>query len=443
MENTQREDISEFITKRTDKYGFLPKFAHNMVGKDKKKVYYSGPYFDNSEMTAAIETLLFGKWSSSGEVCARFEREFSKHINSKHSFFCNSGSSANLLLIAACKEYFGWKDGDEIVVSAVGFPTTVSAIVQNGLKPVFVDIEWDTLNFNLVDVAAKFNSRTRAIFLSPVLGNPPDMDFLKDVLSIKKLGGQDCDVKLLLDNCDSLGSKWKGKFLNEYAIASSCSFYPAHEITTLEGGMVSSNIQEIVDLARSYGTWGRDCYCIGAANLSCSGTCAKRFSNWIPEFPELIVDHKYVFNRIGYNLKPLDLQGAIGLEQLKKLDYICKTRQSNKREIEHAFLINVAGINNPISYSNADWVPFGVPLICKNKEQKQRLVGFLEKNGIQTRNYFAGNLLMHGGYKHLGNYLDYPESNKVLDLVFFVGCAPTISQENITYISDTLNSWKN
>ena len=432
----KKQEINEFIKKMTDKYGVLPKFAHNMVAKDPKKVYYSGPYFDGSEISAAIETLLFGKWSSSGEVCARFEREFGKHINTKYSFFCNSGSSANLLLIAACKEYFKWQDGDEVIVSAVGFPTTVSSLVQNGLVPVFVDIEWETLNFDLSVIEKKITSKTKAIFLSPVLGNPPDMD---EMLAIVKKH----DMRLLLDNCDSLGSKWKGKFLNEYAVASSCSFYPAHEITTLEGGMVSSDIQEIVDLARSYGTWGRDCYCVGAANLLCNGSCNKRFSNWIPEFPELIIDHKYVFNRIGYNLKPLDLQGAIGLEQLKKLDYICKTRKSNKREIEHYFLINVEGLKIPISYSDTDWVPFGVPVICKDKPQKLRLVDFLEKNGIQTRNYFAGNLLMHRGYKHLGNYLDYPESNKVLDLVFFVGCAPTISKENLQYIEEVLTTWTN
>ena len=432
----KKQEINEFITKMTDKYGVLPKFAHNMVAKDPKKVYYSGPYLDGSEISAAIETLLFGKWSSSGEVCARFEREFGKHINTKYSFFCNSGSSANLLLIAACKEYFKWQDGDEVIVSAVGFPTTVSSLVQNGLVPVFVDIEWETLNFDLSAIEKKITSKTKAIFLSPVLGNPPDMD---EMIAIVKKH----DIRLLLDNCDSLGSKWKGKFLNEYAVASSCSFYPAHEITTLEGGMVSSDIQEIVDLARSYGTWGRDCYCVGAANLLCNGSCNKRFSNWIPEFPELIIDHKYVFNRIGYNLKPLDLQGAIGLEQLKKLDYICKTRKSNKREIEHYFLINVEGLKIPISYSDTDWVPFGVPVICKDKPQKLRLVDFLEKNGIQTRNYFAGNLLMHRGYKHLGNYLDYPESNKVLDLVFFVGCAPTISKENLQYIEEVLTTWTN
>jgi CDP-6-deoxy-D-xylo-4-hexulose-3-dehydrase len=212
---------------------------------------------------------------------------------------------------------------------------------------VFIDIEWETLNFDLSAIEQKITSKTKAVFLSPVLGNPPDMD---EMLAIVKKH----DIRLLLDNCDSLGSKWRGKFLNEYSIASSCSFYPAHEITTLEGGMVSSDIQEIVDLARSYGTWGRDCYCVGAANLLCNGSCSKRFSNWIPEFPDLIIDHKYVFNRIGYNLKPLDLQGAIGLEQLKKLKFICSTRSKNQAAISTLFFQNVDGVKFPKVYEHCE-----------------------------------------------------------------------------------------
>jgi CDP-6-deoxy-D-xylo-4-hexulose-3-dehydrase len=431
MENSYKEDIKFFITQMVEKYGFLPKFAHNLNPELKNKVYYSGAYFDNNEICAAIETLLFGKWSSSGEVCAKFEKEFSKKINQKYSFFTNSGSSANLLLVAACKEYYKWKDGDEIIVSAVGFPTTVSAIIQNGLKPVFVDIEWNTLNYDINKIQEKITSKTVATFLSPVLGNPPDMDKLLNIANSN-------NIKLLLDNCDSLGSKWNGKYLNEYAEASSCSFYPAHEITTLEGGMVSSNHEEIVQLARSYGTWGRDCYCVGTCNLLANGSCKKRFSNWLQDFPEIIIDHKYVFNRIGYNLKPLDLQGAIGLEQLKKLDFICQTRSKNCQKISNLFIQNIKNIRSVNILDQTEWTPFGVPLICENKEQKQKLVSYLESNGIQTRNYFAGNLLMHNGYKHLDSYKFYPESNKVLDLVFFVGCAPTISEENISYIENVL-----
>lgn len=436
---TAKDEIEEFIIQLQKKYGRLPKFCHNL-NAPKNKVYYSGAYFDNSEMVAAIDTLLFGKWSSSGEVCAQFEREFSKKINQKYSFFCNSGSSANLLLIAACKEHFKWKDGDEIIVSAVGFPTTVSAIVQNGLKPIFVDIEWNTLNFDLNKLKDKLTPNTKAIFLSPVLGNPPDMTELGHLLYYFDMKNP---IKLLLDNCDSLGTKWLGKYLNEYAVASSCSFYPAHEITTLEGGMVSSNIEEIIKLARSYGTWGRDCYCVGMSNLSPNGCCNKRFSNWLPNFKNTIIDHKYVFNRIGYNLKPLDLQGAIGIEQLKKLDDICNMRANRQLRIHESFQMYIKNIRIPLVLTNTWWVPFGVPIICNSKEQKQKLVNYLEINGIQTRNYFAGNLLMHEGYKHLDDYKNYPESNKVLDLVFFVGCSPTISEENLDYIHDTLSKYEN
>lgn len=435
MNDEIRNEIQIFIESLKEKFGYLPKFAHNLNPDLKNKVYYSGAYFDDNEIIAAIETLLFGKWSSSGEVCAKFEKEFSKKINQRCSFFTNSGSSANLILIAACKEYYRWKDGDEIIVSAVGFPTTVSAIIQNGLKPVFVDIEWDTLNYDVSKIQTKITEKTVATFLSPVLGNPPNMDELLNIVKSNNL-------KLLLDNCDSLGSKWNGRYLNEYAEVSSCSFYPAHEITTLEGGMVSSNIEEIVQLARSYATWGRDCYCVGTCNLLANGSCGKRFSNWLENFPEIIIDHKYVFNRIGYNLKPLDLQGAIGIEQLKKLDFICNTRSVNCDKITKLFVKYVKNIRSVSVLEQTEWTPFGVPLICETKEQKQKLVSYLESNGIQTRNYFAGNLLMHNGYKHLDDYKIYPESNKVLDFVFFIGCSPTISEDNVKYIEDKLKHYE-
>ena len=188
----------------------------------------------------------------------------------------NSGSSANLIMMASLKKYYGWEDGDEVIVSPVGFPTTIAPIVQNGLTPVFVDIETDTLNFDLIEVEKKITPKTVAVILSPVLGNPPDMDML---VQICKLNG----VKLVLDNCDSLGSKWNGKYLNEYACAASCSFYPAHHISTAEGGMVSGP-KDLISLARSFAWWGRDCYCVGPANLLACGTCGKRFDKWLPGY---------------------------------------------------------------------------------------------------------------------------------------------------------------
>jgi len=431
--NGIKKEILDFLSSLHQKYGYLPKFAHNSNNIE-DKVLYSGPFFDDNELAAAIEALLFGKWSSSGEISARFEKEFSKRINQNHSFFCNSGSSANLLMIKVCKEYFKWKDNDEIIVSPVGFPTSVSTIIQNNLKPVFIDIEWNTLNFDLDKIEEKITERTKAILLSPVVGNPPDINKLLKIVENK-------DIKILLDNCDSLGSKWNNKYLNEYALVSSCSFYPAHEITTLEGGMVSSNIEEIIKITRSYATWGRDCYCIGTSNLLFNGTCGHRFNNWLSDFPDLIVDHRYVFNRMGYNFKPLDLQAAIGLEQLKKLDYICQQRRINYFLITTLFAKYIRIVKHVNVSVWSDWVPFGVPLICDSKEEKQKLVNYLESNRIQTRNYFAGNLLMHSGYKHLDDYKKYPEANKVLDLVFFVGCGPTISEQNINYIEKILRNY--
>ena len=302
------EKIKELARLAKPKY--LPNFDKFEPGKD--YVLYSGQLWDEKEIELALKSFLTGKWVTAGENCEKFQMRFSKKFNVKQSHMVNSGSSANLVMIAALKKHFKWVDTDEILLSVVGFPTTLNPIVQNNLKPVFVDIEYDTLNFDLDELVKKITSNTKAIFVSPVLGNPPDMDRLIEIAKTHKL-------EIIMDGCDSFGSKWKGKDLCEYAIASSCSFYPAHHITTGEGGMVSSNIEEIVKLARSFSWWGRDCFCIGPANLLKNGSCNCRFSNWIKELPYQI-DHKYFFTQIGYNLKPLDLQGGIGLAQLKKSD---------------------------------------------------------------------------------------------------------------------------
>ena len=277
-------------------------------------IYYSGPYWDNRETEAAISAFLNGKWITTGENVFKFERLFGKRFGSKYNLMVNSGSSANLVLIAALKKRFNWADDDEVIVSPVGFATTISVLYQNRLKPVFVDIEWDTLNFDLDQLETKITPKTKAIFVSPVLGNPPDFDRLLEIC-------QKYDLKLVGDNCDSLGSKWDGKYLNEYYIAFSNSFYPAHHISTGEGGMVCTNDEELKKLMMSIAWWGRDCYCVGAANLLACGTCGKRFDKWLDSY-DGIIDHKYVFSNMGYNLKPLDLQGSIGIEQLKKLSLI-------------------------------------------------------------------------------------------------------------------------
>lgn len=427
-------EIKGFISSISTDYDVL-KYLYNSSETFKpyhSPVYYSGPFWDEQEVVAIVKSVLDGKWITSGEQVQKFEKKFSQMFGFKHSVMVNSGSSANLALIGAVKKYFDWQDGDEIILSVVGFPTTLAPILQHNLKPVFIDIELETLNFDLELIEEKITPRTRAIFLSPVLGNPPDMDRLLEICEKHNL-------ELLLDNCDSLGSTWKGKYLNEYAVVSSCSFYPAHHISTGEGGMVSSNIEEIVTIARSLAWWGRDCYCVGSANLLACGVCGKRFDRWLPDY-DGIVDHKYVFTNIGYNLKPLDLQGAIGLVQLEKFQEIDERRKHSKQQLQAIIERQLDQVYVPSELPGAETCWFGTPLVCPDKATKQSLVEYFERNKVQTRNYFAGNILMQPAYRHLDDAAKYPNANVVLDRVFFIGAAPHYQEPVFAYIEDLLAS---
>ncbi len=395
-------------------------------------VYYSGPYWDEKEVMAMLTALTQGKWIASGEEVNKFERSFSKKFNKKHSLMVNSGSSANLVMFAALKKYFGWKDGDEVIVSCVGFPTTIAPIVQNGLKPVFVDIDFSDLNWNIDQIKEKITSRTVAAISSPVLGNPYDVN--KFVVLCRRNS-----IAVIADNCVSLGSKWSENYLTDYSVAASCSFYPAHHICTGEGGMISSDDEELISIARSIAWWGRACYCVGQQNLLSCGVCGKRFSKWLVGYDE-IVDHKYVYDHMGYNLKPLDFQGALGSVQLEKFDEIHYIRRHNKVRIQEIFE-TIPGVRSVNELPQAETSWFGVPIICDDKDIKRKLVKHLEDNNIQTRNYFAGNILMHPGYKDLDDYSKYPNACKVLDLVFFVGCSPTITDEMIEYIREIVSQF--
>jgi len=425
-----KDDIKTLVSNHVSPYIYNSKDF--VAGKT--PIYYSGPYWDNRESEAAIDSFLNGKWITAGENVHRFESQFSKRFNTKYSHMVNSGSSANLILIAALKRRFLWDDNDEVIVSPVGFATTISVLYQNRLKPVFVDIEWDTLNFDLNKIEEKITSKSKAIFVSPVLGNPPDMDKLMDLC-------EKYNLKLIGDNCDSLGSKWDGKYLNEYYVAYSNSFYPAHHISTGEGGMVCTNDLELKKLFVSLSWWGRDCYCVGSANLLACGTCGNRFDKWLENF-DGVIDHKYVFSEMGYNVKPLDLQGAIGCVQLEKLYEIELRRKNSKETISKIFTNNIPNIRIPKVLSKAEPCWFGTPFICESDGLKAKLVQYLEDNKIQTRNYFAGNILLHPGYRFLDDYKNYPEANKVLNKVFFVGAAPHYNENVFSYIEEVIKKFK-
>ena len=345
---------------------YKPKYIQNYENFDEKKdpVLYSGPYWNHQELYAILDTVLKGNWIVSGENVEKFEYEFSKKFNVKFSRMVNSGSSANLVMITALKKRFRWQDNDEIIVSPVGFPTTIAPLIQNKLIPKFTDIEFDTLNFDLNLIEDQITSKTKAIFVSPVLGNPPDLEKLNDI--VKKY-----NILLIGDNCDSLGSKFNNRYIHDYYYAWSCSFYPAHHISTGEGGMVSSNDQHLIDLVKSISWWGRDCYCVGSNNTLPQGTCGKRFDYWLENY-DGIIDHKYIYGNIGYNLKPLDLQGSIGSVQLTKFDEISNKRKEHKAIIEEDLLNNI-DLDKVITLQNSDPCWFGVPILCKNQGQKNSL----------------------------------------------------------------------
>lgn len=414
-------NLSDYLKENQPKYLYNQNFVPGV-----SQVLYSGPYWDENEIISSVKTLISGKWLVTGENVNKFERKFAKKFNVNHSHMVNSGSSANLVLIASLKKHFNWEDGSEVIVSPVGFPTTVSTLVQNNLVPVFIDIEFDTLNFDVEKIEEKITDKTKAIFVSPVLGNPPNMDRLKEICEKHNL-------QLVGDSCDTLGTKWKGKDINDYYVAWSCSFYPAHHISTGEGGMISTNIAELKKLFVSISWWGRDCYCVGATNLLACGTCGKRFDNWLESY-DGVIDHKYVFSNMGYNLKPLDLQGSMGIEQLKKFDEIDTNRKISKNRIESILTKYVSGLRSIVSLPEAETCWFGTPFVCDNKFIKQKLVAFLEANKIQTRNYFAGNILIHPGFRHLDDFRKYPNSNTVLDNVFFLGAAPHYNEDVFGYI---------
>ena len=433
MDNIEKilNNLTEYLKENKPKYLYNQSFEAG-----KSQVLYSGPYWDEQEIMAAITTFITGKWVVAGENVYKFENAFAKMFGVKYAQMVNSGSSANLVLISALKKYYGWEDGDEIIVSPVGFPTTISTLVQNNLVPVFVDIEYQTLNFDINKIEEKITSKTRGIFVSPVLGNPPDMDFLTSLC-------EKYNIKLIGDSCDSLGTKWNGKHLSNYYVAWSSSFYPAHHISTGEGGICCTDIADLKKLFTSFSWWGRDCYCVGSANMLSCGTCGNRFDKWLESY-DGIIDHKYVFTNMGYNLKPMDLQGSIGLVQLTRFEEIDAKRKTSKAVIEDILLRHVKGLKGVQMLDKADTCWFGTPFICNDKILKDKLVAFLEENKIQTRNYFAGSILLHPAYKHLDDYNKYPNANQVLDKVFFLGAAPHYNEEIFNYIENIFKeNWIN
>lgn len=408
-------------------------------GKD--WVQYSGSYFDDDEYIAGIECFLNG-WLALGENGIRFERQFRSKLGKDHGALTNSGSSANLLMISTLKSknLYNLPVGTKVITPAAGFPTTINPILQNGFTPVFVDIELDTLNLNLDQVEDAAKQGARVLVFAHVLGNPPNMDRLMEIVN-------KYNIILLEDCCDALGSKYNGKLLGSFGQFASCSFYPAHHITMGEGGFVACQTKEQETVVKSLREWGRGCYCSGkgAACLR-NGMCKKRFSNWLPAFPDEIFDHKYVYEEIGYNLKPLEMQAAIGLVQLQKMDKIIEIRKKNFNRLYSIFSKYDKVFHLPKATEKSDPSWFAFPLTIRDDVYLKRneFTMYLEDNKIQTRNYFGGNVLLQPAYDGIykGNAkIDFPISTKVTTDTFFLGTSPVITDEQLDYIEKVVTDY--
>ena len=404
-------------------------------------VMYSGSLFDADEYIAGIDTLLDG-WLALGENGIRFENKFSPRLGKQFGALTNSGSSANLLMVSslASRKLFNLPKGSKIITPVAGFPTTINPILQNGYEPVFIDIELDTLNLNIEQLELAAKQGASALIFAHVLANPPNMD---EVMSIVKRYG----LILLEDCCDALGSMYDGKPLGSFGELSSCSFYPAHHITMGEGGFVACKTKEQEVVIKSLREWGRGCYCSGKAS-SClpNGMCKRRFSNWLPLLPNEIMDHKYVYEEIGYNLKPLEMQASIGLIQLKKLDNIIEKRKYNFSRLYKIFepYSDTFILPKATQKSDPSWFAFPLTLKDTSKFTRTQFTMFLENNKIQTRNYFGGNILLQPAYKHLittDPITTYPNATKATTNTFFLGTSPVIKDQHLDYIQKIVDTF--
>jgi len=309
--------------------------------------------------------------------------------------------------------------------------------------PVFVDIELDTLNIDLdqAEDILKNDPYIKIITFAHVLGNPPNMDRVMELVDRYKL-------ILLEDCCDALGSTYNSKPLGSFGLMSSCSFYPAHHMTMGEGGFVATSDPQTDIILRSFREWGRGCYCVGpeANKLKC-GTCGKRFDNWIPTLPDEVFDHKYVYDEIGYNLKPIELQAAMGLQQLKKLPEIHALRRRNYQLLFDIYKKYEQWFHLPRAQDRSDpsWFAFPVTVRADAGFHRGDMVDYLEENLIQTRPYFAGNIMLQPAYSHLMDPQrakdDFPMATHAMTHTYFHGTSPVITPEQIAYIGEKVDGF--
>lgn len=426
------KSIRKEIVQKTIEY-HQAKFGQSEFIQGQSKVNYAGRVFDQSELVNAVEASL-DFWLTEGRFCEEFSEKIAEYLGIENVLLTNSGSSANLLAFSALtSEKLGekrLKPGDEVISVAAGFPATVTPIIQNGLIPVFVDVNLPTYNIDVEMMRHAISSRTRCIFIAHTLGNPFNVDAVSDL-------AKEHDLWLIEDNCDAFGSEFRGRKTGSFGHISTISFYPAHHITTGEGGAICTNDLQLAQIVRSFRDWGRDCYCAGGEN----NTCGKRFSQQFGDLPTGF-DHKYVYSEIGYNLKMTDIQAAIGSAQIDKLPEFCEKRKSNFTEWVRIFTMYSDYFILPEATENSDpaWFAFIITLKEGTPFTRDEITSYLNNNLIETRNLFAGNLTKQPGFmNHEWRIADHlKNTDYIMNNTFFLGTYPGLTQEMFDYVSRIL-----
>ncbi len=399
----------------------------------KSPVPYAGRVYDDEDVNSLIDCAL-DFWLTEGRFTAQFEQDFSNYIGVPHTILTNSGSSANLLaMFALTSPKLGEKrvfPNDEIICTAAAFPTTVNPIIQVGAKPVFLDVDLGTYNPSVDNVQDAITPKTKAIFLAHTLGNP------FDVVAVKEIA-EDKHLYLIEDCCDALGSKINNQKVGSYGDIGTFSFYPAHHITMGEGGALITREELLNRIIRSFRDWGRDCWCKSGAD----NTCGKRFSWQFGNLP-YGYDHKYVYSHIGFNLKVVDMQPAIGVTQLRKLDGFIQRRKDNFqtyfeffKKYENYFILPKWLLN-----SNPSWFGFILTVQEAAPFSRDEIVKELEAKNIATRPLFTGNLTKHPAYQNVNYTIPHPLTNTdvIMNQTFWIGVYPGISPQMMEFVKKTI-----
>lgn len=421
--------VKELYIAREEKKNFIP---------GETKVNYAGRVYDENEMVAVIDSVL-DFWLTLGAKGREFCNKFSKYLGTNYCLVTNSGSSANLIALSTlCSKTIknSMKPGDEVITTAMTFPTTLNPIIQNGLIPVFVDIEEDTYNIDASKIEAAITDKTKAIVFAHTLGNPAEMDKIMDI-AIRY------NLYVVEDTCDALDSSYDGKLCGTFGDFSTYSFYAAHHITMGEGGAICTNSEELYRASLSIRDWGRACFC-QTGEASGNGACGHRFDFKFEDLPDGY-DHKYIYNNIGYNLKPLDMQCAMGIQQLKKLPQFTEARKYNFKRLYECFKKYEDKFILPRSLPKAEPSWFALPITVRENAgfSKKDFVIYLEAKLIETRMLFAGNILKQPGYKDI-NYRvsgDLKYTDGVLYRTFFLGVYPGITEEKLDYMIESIDSY--